>query len=160
MMYQRGCGFEEAYHPWSSGNYHYSATELLQHLIKVCIPLSRRKIPKQRPLELPPPPKAYKLGTKSADLEEIETTTLEKEDKFRLDCLIERDRLENEGEGDQLFEFQEVTWPLKRMKKGGFKIDMCFDMIEDGEPVLLWCTGVVTKIIKDRAEKDNMSWQR
>ena len=41
------------------------------------------------------------------------------------------------------------------MKKGNFKIDMCFDMIEDGQPVLLWCTGVVTKIVRDRAEKDN-----
>ena len=136
--------------PCSFAQLSHSSALCLEHYI----PLSKRKIPKRPPVELPPPPKAYKLGTKSADLEALEASALDTEEEFRLKCLIDRDKWETEGQSDQLSEMQEVTWPLKRIKKGNFKTEMCFDMIEDGQPVLLWCTGVITKILKDRAEKD------
>ena len=38
-----GLGWEEAYHPWSKGKHTYTAVELLEHLVKVVIPLSKTK---------------------------------------------------------------------------------------------------------------------
>ena len=40
LMRYLGCGWERAYHPWSKNGTTYIATELLEHLLKVVIPLS------------------------------------------------------------------------------------------------------------------------
>ena len=42
-----------------------------------------------------------------------------------------RDRLEEGGFGDQLFEMQKPAWPIEHTLKGEFRIDMCFDYQDD-----------------------------
>ena len=52
---------------------------------------------------------------------------LSREERVRLNAMIEKYRLEDSGYGDQLMEMQENLWPLERIRNGTFeKIDMCF----------------------------------
>ena len=52
-------------------------------------------------------------------------------------------------------EMQEYSWLLSTiLRKGPFKIDMCFEYTEDGEVVLQWCQGTVVKLLRDK-EKSN-----
>ena len=97
-----GCGWEEAHHPWSSGNGTYTSSYLFKVLKEVVIPLEKNHaIPKEPPLELPSPPEMNKLGTtsglalkfKSADNGELE--------EFKQEERKERDNREAEGKGDR-----------------------------------------------------------
>ena len=64
---------------------------------------------------------------------------LAREERVRLNALIERDRLEDSGYRDELMEMQENRWPLERIRNGTFeKIDMCFEMTHVGETILQW----------------------
>ena len=63
-----GCGWEKAYHPWSRNQHTYTATELLEHLMMVVIPLScTHKYPDDAPFELPGIPTLPTLGTQTND---------------------------------------------------------------------------------------------
>ena len=53
-------------------------------------------------------------------------------------------------------EMQEVIPPMNKMRKGKFRIDMCFDYTEGGESILQWCQGTVTKILKEDKYKVTM----
>ena len=49
-----GLGLKEAYHPWSRDGYEFTAVELLEYFVKVCLPLTKtRKLPKDAPIEHP-----------------------------------------------------------------------------------------------------------
>ena len=97
------------------------------------------------------------LGTKSADLVEIDNKKQAKEYLVRLNAMIERDRLENQGYGDQLMEVQEFLWPVERIRNGTFKkLDMCFSYEHDGEKMLQWCQGEITEVVKDKERNNYM----
>ena len=71
--------------------------------------------------------------------------------------MIERDRLENQGYGDQLMEVQEFLWPVERIRNGTFKkLDMCFSYEHDGEKMLQWCQGEITEVVKDKERNNYM----
>ena len=55
LMRYLGLGWVEAHHPWSKkGHGTYSPTELLDHFVKVVLPLADiKKVPVEPPLELP-----------------------------------------------------------------------------------------------------------
>ena len=53
-----------------------------------------------------------------------------------------QDALKDGGFGDQLEEMQETSWPLDKIQKGDFKIDMCFSYTEEGQSLLQWCQGL------------------
>lgn len=59
-----------------------------------------------------------------------------------------RDQLESDGFGDQLMEMQEVPCPVKRVCKRGFRIDVCYEYMDDSQQMLQWCQGRVKKLIK------------
>ncbi len=66
------------------------------------------------------------LGTKSADLIGLDDAVLAKEERIRLNAMLERDRRENSGFGDQLMEMQQTSWAVDKICMGPLNIDMCF----------------------------------
>ena len=66
-----GLGFEKAHNPWSRDRYEYSAVELLEHFVKVCIIHDKTKnLPKEAPMEHPRLPEFPTLGTLTSDVGE------------------------------------------------------------------------------------------
>ena len=152
-----GLGWNAAHHPWSKNKYHYSPSELLQHLINVVIPLQQTEIvPSEPPVHLPTRTNNWTIGTKSADLIALDNSSLAQVQRVRLNAMLERNQLESNGYGDQLMEMQEFSWPLEKLRNTLFKIDMCFEMVDGGELMLQWCQGTVVKLIKDKAENNFM----
>jgi len=41
--------------------------------------------------------------------------------------VVEQERLEDDGIGDELMEMQEILWPIKRLWSNDFAIDMLFE---------------------------------
>jgi hypothetical protein len=100
-----GLGWEEAHHPWTKGGYIYTPIELLEHLTKVVIPLQRYKtVPENPPMNLPSRPTLPTLGTKAFDITDMDVLSTEQNTKLQMDAYKERERMEDEGIGDQLSE--------------------------------------------------------
>ena len=145
-----GLGWEEAHHPWSKNKHHYTASELLKHLCEIVIPLEDiNEVPKQPPIKLPTRPDNYTLGTKSADLIQLDNGALAREERIRLNAMLERDRREMHGFGDQLMEMQQTSWAIDKIRAGSFQIDMCFAYGDEDGEVLQWCQGTVLKILRE-----------
>ena len=160
LMRYVGLGFGEAYHPWSKEGRQYTAAELLKHLIEVVIPLDTSKmLPDRPPLNLPKRPDLAILGTLSADRKDLDNTCLAKEQRIRLNAMLERDRREDNGRGDQLMEMQEAVIPVDRMRKGGFKVDICFEFDDVTGPVLEWCQGTVVRLIKYKEDQNHLKME-
>ena len=76
---------------------------------------------------------------------------LAREERVRLNAMIDRDRLMDSGYGDQLTEMQENSWLLEHIRNGTFEnIDMCFEMTDVGETILQWCQGTVIELVQDK----------
>jgi hypothetical protein len=72
-----GLEWEEAHHPWSKNKHQYTASELLKHLCEVVIPLQVvKEVPDQPPIKLPTQPNSITLGTKSANLIQLDDGVL------------------------------------------------------------------------------------
>ena len=68
LIVQLGLVFKEAHHPWSRDIYEYSAVELLEHFVKVCLHHTKNKnLPKEDPMEHPRLPEFPRLGTLTGD---------------------------------------------------------------------------------------------
>ena len=54
LIVHLGLEFEEAYHPWSKDGDDYTALQLIENFVKVCLPLTKTiKVPKDAPMEHP-----------------------------------------------------------------------------------------------------------
>jgi hypothetical protein len=85
-----GLGWEEAHHPWSKSKHQYTALEPLKHLCEVAIPLQDVKgVPNQAPIKLPARPDSFTLGTKLADLIELDNRAMAREEHIRLNAMLE-----------------------------------------------------------------------
>ena len=59
----RGLGITEAHHPWPKDGHEYTSVELLEHFVKVALPLNKtRKLPEEAPMEHPRLPELPVLG--------------------------------------------------------------------------------------------------
>ena len=88
-----GLGFEEAYHPWSKDGDDYTALQLIEHFVKVCLPLTKtRKVPKQPPLEHSRLPELPMLGTLASDVSNYYTEQAATDNELRLKALREQER--------------------------------------------------------------------
>jgi hypothetical protein len=144
-----GLGWEEAHHTWSKNKHQYTALELLKHLCEVVIPLQDvKEVPNQPPIELLTRPISITLGTKSADLIQLDDGALAEEERIRLNAMLERDQREDSGFGDQLMEMQQTSWAINKIWKGLFKIDMCFSYGDEDGEILQWCQGTVVRILR------------
>ena len=148
-----GCGWERAYHPWSKNGTTYTATELLEHLLKVVIPLSKTEdYPTDAPFEMPGLPVLPTLGTQTKDLECFEKSMENEKLKAMLESLKEREKEELLGIGDQSEYMNAVNWPEKILK-AGYKIEKLFLYHEEEEEKLVWVPGVVVRVIHKNCEK-------
>jgi hypothetical protein len=94
----------------AQNKYQSTASELLKHLCEVVIPLQDvNKVPDQVPIKLPTWPDNHTLGTKLADLLGLDNAVLAKEEHMRLNAMLEQDRRENSGFGNQLMEMQQTS---------------------------------------------------
>ena len=63
--------FDEEHHPCSRDRYKYSAVELIEHFVKVFLPLTKNKnFPKEASIEHPHLPDFPTLGTLTGDFDE------------------------------------------------------------------------------------------
>ena len=148
-----GLGWEEAYHPWSKGGYIYTPNELLQHLTMVVIPLQRTlKVPEHPPMNLPTRPSLPTLGTKASDIVDMDLQSTQQNIQLRIDAYKERERLEEEGIGDQLSELQQFTWKIfdgSKLKSSPWGIDMLCEYTDDEcERMYVWCQGKVVELVR------------
>jgi len=157
-----GLGFEEAWHPWSRDGYEFTAVELLEHFVKVCLPLVKtRKIPEHPPMEHPRLPELPVLGTLASDIADFYTDQAKNDNELRLKALRERENEILMGVWDGAEYMNEVNWPGKSLKKG-YKLEMCFSYPEeDGESRVMWCCGVVQRVKKmcDKEIKVLVKWE-
>jgi hypothetical protein len=87
-----GLGWEEAHHRLSKTKHQYTASVLLKHLCEIVIPLQDiKEVPKQAPIKLPTRPDSFTLGTKSADLIQLDNGALAREERIRLNAMLEQD---------------------------------------------------------------------
>ncbi len=85
-----GLGWEEAHHSWSKNKHQYSDLELFTHLCEVVIPLQDvKEVPDQAPIKLPALPDSFTLGTKLADLIELDNGAMAREEHIRLNAMLE-----------------------------------------------------------------------
>ena len=147
-----GLGWIEAHHPWSKkGHGTFSPTELLDHFVKVVLPLADiKEVTNEPPLELPGLPNICRIGTRAQDCIELEDALNSEDREFRLQALHKREKLEDDGFGDQLMEMQQNIWPVKSLRTSGFKIDKLFEYDDDE---LQWCQGKVTGFISESKNK-------
>ncbi len=68
-------------------------------------------------------------------------------------AMVEQERLEDDGIGDELMEMQEILWPIKRLLAKDFAIDMLFEYEDDDGSTLVWCQGRVVAFIKESIDK-------
>jgi hypothetical protein len=83
---------------------------------------------------------------------ELEEKRKEIAESVRSKATKKKEGREEDGVGDQLMEMQESSWPVDKILKGGFKIDMCFHCV-DG--TLQWYRGVVQSIVRDKSKTKN-----
>ena len=121
-----GLALEEAHYPWSKDGHEYPGIELLEHFVKVCLPLTKtKKLPKDAPIEHPCLPDFPTLGTLSLDVANYYTEQAKSENELRLKALREREKEVLMGIWDGAEYMNEVNWPEKSLKTG-YKIEMCF----------------------------------
>ena len=100
-----------------------TSSQQLKHLCEVIIPLQEvKEVPKQAPIKLPARPDSFTLGTKLADLIQLDDQALAREECIRLNAMLERDQMDMSGIGDQLMEMQQTSWEIDKIRKGLLKI--------------------------------------
>ena len=83
---------------------------------------------------------------------ELEEKRKEIPESVRSNAMKKRDDREEDGVSDQLMEMQESSWPVHKILKGGFKIDVCFHCQDE----MLQCSrGIVQPIVRDKSETKN-----
>ncbi len=160
-----GCGWVDAYHPWSKGNHTYTHDELFEHLKRKVIPLSETKtVPNSPPVTLPDLPEAAKLslGQLTHDRVSLENRALDGEEDFKEKARAKRDQLEASGHGSKYEEWQRRSMPAIESLKD-FQIEFLFDVSYDDETCggseLVWMNGVVTEIVSSKKNKVKIKWE-
>ena len=93
LIVHLGLGFEEAYNPWSKDGDDYTALQLIEHFVKVCLPLTKtREVPKKAPMEHPRLPELPILGTLASDVSNYYTEQAATENELSLKALREREK--------------------------------------------------------------------
>jgi hypothetical protein len=149
-----GLGWTKAYHPWSRNKHVFSPSELMEHFVKVVLPLENTElVPDAPPMNLPGLPSLPALGTVAHDVTALEEKNDNAGLQIRINAMVERERLEDNGFGDELMEMQEVLWPIDRLRAKDFAIDMLFEYEDEDGSTLVWCQGKVVDFIRESKDK-------
>ena len=71
----------------------------------------------------------------------------------RIDAMVEWERLEDSGIGNELMEMQQVLWPVERLVAQDFVIDVLFEYEDDDESTLMWCQSKIVDFIREVKDK-------
>jgi hypothetical protein len=149
-----GLGWMKAYHPWSRNKHTFLPLELMEHFVKVVLPLEKTEVvPDAPPINLPGLPTLSTLGTVAHDVIALEEKSDTAGLQLRVDVMVENERLEDSGIGDELMEMQEMLWPIERLRANNFAIDMLFEYEDDNGSTLVWCQGKVVDFIRESMDK-------
>ena len=94
------------------------------------------------------------LGMKAFDIIDMDVDVLstEQNTNLQMDAYKERERMEDEGIGDQLSEMQQFSWKMfvgTKLKTSPWGIDMLCEYINDEcEPTYVWCQGKVVELVR------------
>jgi len=98
LMRYLGCGWVEAHHTWSKDSVSYTVTELLDHLVRIVIPLVKvNSVPDEAPFEMPKMPDLPVLGTQTNDLDHYEKGLEDEQLSSMIQALKESEREELRG---------------------------------------------------------------
>ena len=119
----------------------------------VVIPLQRTlKVPEHPPMNLPTRPSLPTLGTKASDIVDMDLQSTQQNIQLRIDAYKERERLEEEGFGDQLSELEQFSWKIfdgSKLKSSPWGIDMLCEYVDDEcERMYVWCQGKVVELVR------------
>ena len=85
--------------------------------MKVVLPLANTEVvPDAPPMNLPGLPSLPALGTVAHDVTALDKTNNSAGLQLRIDAMVERERLEDSGIGDELMEMQQILWPVERLR--------------------------------------------
>ncbi len=106
----------------------------------VVLPLEDTEVvPDAPPMNLPGLPSLPALGTVAHDVFALEEDNDNAGLQLRINAMVEQERLEDSGFGDELMEMQEVLWPIERLRSKDFAIDMLLGYEDDdGTSTLMW----------------------
>ena len=162
LIVHLGLGSEEAYHPWSKDGYDYTALQLIDFFLKVCLPLTKtRKVPKEAPMEHPRLPELSILGTLASDVSNYYTEQAATDNELILKALREREKETQMDIWDGAEYMNGVNWPEKKLKQG-YHIEMCFSYPnEDEENRYMWCCVNVTRVKRrdNKMIKVDIEWE-
>ena len=146
-----GLVIEEVHHPWSENTRSFTSRELLDHLVDKVIPHEKTIIlPTEAPITAPTLATFQKVGTISRLASEKEQTTVDENDKFKMDGKDELKRHEDKGEMD-LWSEKQSTLLSKRDKMKFLTIEMTFEYpVLDGAKCLEWYWGRIIKLMNER----------
>jgi hypothetical protein len=108
LIWYLGLGWTKANHPWPKNKYVYSPSELMEHFVKVVLPLQNTEVvPEAPPMNLPGLPTLPALGMVAHDITTLEDQNNNAGLQLRINATVEQERLEDDGIGDELMEMQE-----------------------------------------------------
>ena len=92
------------------------------------------------------------LGTKASDIVDMDLQYTQENTQLQIDAYKERERLEDEGIGDQLSELQQFSLKIfdgAKLKSSPWGIDvLCEYTDNECEPMYVWCQGKVVELVK------------
>jgi hypothetical protein len=103
-------------------------------------------------MNIPTQPSLPTLGTKVSDITDMDSQSTQQNVQLQMDAYRERERLEEEGIGDQLSELQPNSWIKfdgKKLETLPWGIDMLCEYVDDEcEPTYVWCQGKVVELVR------------
>jgi hypothetical protein len=97
-IYVIGFGWKDLHHPWSKEGRAYTADELFKYLVQTLIPeISRRGIPDSPTMDLPSRKLTPQLGTRTADLDELDQLHENRKQEAIEEAVAMRDQMEDDN---------------------------------------------------------------
>jgi hypothetical protein len=128
----------------------------VRYFVKVVLPLYNTEVvvvPNAPPMNLPGLPSLPTLGTVAHDVDALAEKNDDAGLQLRINAMVERERLEDNGIGDELMEMQVMLWPIEHLIAKDFAIDMLFEYEEDDGSTLMWCQGKVVDFFRESKDK-------
>jgi hypothetical protein len=146
-IYIIGFGWKDLHHPWSKEGRAYTADELFKYLVQTLIPeISHRGIPDSPTMDLPSRKLTPQLGTRTADLDELDQLHETRKQEAIEEAVAMRDQMEDDGIIDRHERLQPAR-PEVDEDLIDAEIEILYSYTEpDGSTKNMWCQGKVVVV--------------